>query len=129
MKPDQLLENNRAWARGVVAAFCDGFNACLATRRTPRLLRALGLPVEPMTPAEELLLYRFYCYFGLTSQEQLREMAIGELMAAGADARSLELLLGEDEHDRSVISQKARELLRRYDFKVEHYEVKEIMRP
>jgi penicillin amidase len=46
-------------ARGVVRAFCDGFNACLATRRMPRLLRALGVPVQPMTPAEMLLLYRF----------------------------------------------------------------------
>jgi hypothetical protein len=32
----------------------------------------------------------------------------------------------EDEYDRPVVSLKAREALRRYDGKVEHYEVKEI---
>jgi len=36
--------------------------------------------------------------------------------------------VAEDEHEKSVISQRAREVLRRYDFKVEHYEVKEVVR-
>jgi len=35
----------------------------------------------------------------------------------------------EDDYEKSVISQRARELLRRSDFKVEHYEVREIVRP
>ena len=35
----------------------------------------------------------------------------------------------KDEYEKSVISQRARDLLRRYDFKVEHYEVRETVRP
>lgn len=35
----------------------------------------------------------------------------------------------EEDYEKSVMSQRARELLRRYDHKVEHYEVKEIARP
>jgi hypothetical protein len=47
-----------------------------------------------------------------------------ESVRAFAAARDLP----EDDYDRSVISQKAREVLRRYDSKVEHYEVKAIVR-
>lgn len=35
---------------------------------------------------------------------------------------------GED-YEKSIVSQRARELLRRYDHKVEHYEVREMARP
>ena len=35
----------------------------------------------------------------------------------------------EDDYDKAVMSLAARELLRRFDGKVEHYEVKETLRP
>lgn len=35
----------------------------------------------------------------------------------------------EEDYDKAVISMAARELLRRFDWKVEHYEVKETLRP
>jgi hypothetical protein len=46
-------------------------------------------------------------------------------------ARALAVARGiaEEDYEKSIMSQKGRELLRRYDLKVEHYEVKEITRP
>jgi hypothetical protein len=35
----------------------------------------------------------------------------------------------EDDYEKAVVAVRARELLRRYDLKAEHYEVKAIARP
>jgi antibiotic biosynthesis monooxygenase (ABM) superfamily enzyme len=63
----------------------------------------------------------------LGETEFLTIMYFDDMEAARALAVARDL--PEDDYDRSVVSQKAREVLRRYDSRVEHYEVKESARP
>lgn len=81
--------------RAILDAWCAGFNAGAAKRGRPWVLRALGVPLEHAEPIMVLTLWRFYSYFGLTSQQQLAETVVAELMAGGAPARTFEFLLGD----------------------------------
>ena len=74
---------------------------------------------------------------GLREIRVLRLERLGEtefitlLLFDDMDAvRALALARGssEEDYERSIVSQRARDLLRRWDFKVEHYEVKEVAR-
>lgn len=91
----QQVERLDSQTRRLLQSYCDGFNACLKRRSRPMILRALGIPVTPHSPARVILLYRFTAYFGLTSMHQLAEGVIAGLVADQADAALFEILLGD----------------------------------
>ena len=81
-------------SRDLLAAYAEGFNAGVAERGYPLLLRLLGVPRTPFSAERVLEIYRFVTYFGLTSMTVSTELVIAELAARGAPRRVFERLLG-----------------------------------
>ena len=99
---DDQVKRLSPGARGLLEAYCAGFEAGAKRRGRPLVLRLLGIEREPFTPASVLLLYRLVSYFGLTSLALWAEMVMGELVAAGAPAEALDLLGGPAARDADV---------------------------
>lgn len=99
-----LSEAVTAWrpeTRRYVQAYCDGFNAGLDARGRPFVLTLLRQPCARWTPENALLTYRVLCFFGLTSQQMMAEVAVAELVADGVSRQLLAMLLGDAAPDPS----------------------------
>lgn len=109
---------SRVWRGWTAHQNADAFEAVLRTEYTPGLL-SKNIP-------------------GLREIRVLRLERLGETEFATVltfdnldTARALAVARGvsEEDYDKSIVSYRARELLRRWDTKVVHYEVKQIARP
>jgi len=108
----------RVWRGWTTHQNADAYETVLRTQTFPC---AMAKNLGGLRELQALRLER------LGETEFLAIMWFDDMDAVRAFAAARDL--GEDEQDKSVISHKAREVLRRWDSKVEHYEVKEIMRP
>jgi penicillin amidase len=99
---DDQVKRLSPGARGLLDAYCAGFEAGAKRRGRPLVLRLLGIERAPFTPASILLLYRLVAYFGLTSLALWPEIVMGELVAAGAPAEAFDLLGGAAARDADV---------------------------
>lgn len=108
----------RVWRGWTTHQNADAYEAVLTTETFPNALakNVAGLRELQAFRLERLGETEFFCQMWFDDMEAVR---------AFAAARDL----GADDYERSVISQRAREVLRRWDSKVEHYEVREIARP
>lgn len=86
----QLSADDRRWLQ----AYCDGFNAGMASTRPPTTLRALRLPREPWRVRDVVLLYRLIAWFGLTSAAHAARLLVTRLLADGVPPERLLTLLG-----------------------------------
>lgn len=91
---DQLAQLDPE-TRDLLAVYCAAFNRAASERGHPLLLRALGVPAIPYTPARMAALFRFVTYFGLTSMQFSAELIVAELCARGASKRLVQRILGE----------------------------------
>jgi penicillin G amidase len=82
-------------ARAMVDTYCAGFAAGARARGWPLILRLLGLSATPFQPEDVILTYRLISWFGLTSIQEWAEGLVAELVAGGAKAESLALILGD----------------------------------
>jgi hypothetical protein len=107
----------RVWRGWTAHQNADAFEAVLRTESLPGILakNVMGLRDMQVLRLERLGETEFITIIWFDDIDGARALAV----ARGN---------GEDEYEKSVISQRARELLRRYDFKVEHYEVREHVR-
>jgi hypothetical protein len=112
------LQIARVWRGWTTHQNADAYETILRTETFPS---ALAKNIGGLRELQALRLER------LGETEFLAIMWFDDMDAVHAFAVARDL--ATDEYEKSVISQKAREVLRRYDFKVEHYEVKEIARP
>jgi len=108
----------RVWRGWATHHNADAYETVLRTETFPN---ALAKNVAGMRELQALRLER------LGETEFLCIMWFDDMEAVLALAATRDLAV--DDYERSVVSPRAREVLRRYDVKVEHYEVKEIMRP
>ncbi len=104
----------RVWRGWTAHQNADAFEAVLRTQSIPNVF-AKNIP--GLIEAQVLRLERL----GETEFITMLWFEDMEAVRALAAARGIP----EDDYERSIISFPARELLRRFDFKVEHYEVKE----
>ena len=107
----------RVWRGWTAHHNADAYEAVLRTETIPN---ALAKNIGGLREIQALRLERlgeteFLCIMWFDDMAAVRAFAAARGLAA-------------DEYEKSVISQRARELLRRYDFKVEYYDVKEIVR-
>jgi hypothetical protein len=107
----------RVWRGWTAHQNADAFEAVLRTQSLPSILakNIAGLREMQVFRLERLGETEFITILWFDDLEGARALAV----ARGNH---------EDEYERSVVSQRARDLLRRYDFKVEHYEVVEAVR-
>jgi hypothetical protein len=108
----------RVWRGWTAHQNADAFEAVLRTQSLPSILakNIAGLREVQVLRLERLGETEFITVLWFDDLDGARALAV----ARGNS---------EDEYEKSVISQPARQLLRRYDFKVEHYEVREVVRP
>jgi hypothetical protein len=107
----------RVWRGWTAHQNSDAFEAVLRTESIPSIL---AKNVAGLREVRVLRLER------LGETEFITMLLFDDMDAV----RALVLARGncEEDYERSIVSQRARELLRRWDFKVEHYEVKEVAR-
>lgn len=105
----------RVWHGWTTHQNADGYEAVLRTETIPN---AMAKKVAGLREIQVLRLERL----GETEFMAIMWFDDMEAVLAFAGARGL----GEDDYEKSVISHRARELLRRFDAKVEHYEVCDI---
>jgi hypothetical protein len=106
----------RVWRGWTAHQNADAFEAVLRTEAFPSVLakNVAGLRELQVLRLERLGETEFITILWFDDLDCVRALA-----AARGQG---------DEYEKSVVSQRQRELLRRYDFKVEHYEVKDIAR-
>jgi hypothetical protein len=108
----------RVWRGWTAHQNADAFEAVFRTESLPSVLAkgVAGLREMQVLRLERLGETEFITILWFEDIDAVRALAV----ARGNS---------EDEYEKSIVSQRARELLRRWDFKVEHYEVKEVVRP
>jgi hypothetical protein len=108
----------RVWRGWTAHQNADAFEAVLRTQSIPNILaRSIpGLREAQVLRLERLGETEFVTMLWFDDMDAVRALA---------SARGI----AEEDYEKSIISFPARELLRRFDFKVEHYEVREIVRP
>jgi hypothetical protein len=107
----------RVWRGWTAHQNADAFEAVLRTQSIPNIM---AKNVPGVREAQVLRLERL----GETEFITMLWFDDMEAVYALAAARGI----GAADYEKSIVSFPARELLRRFDFKVEHYEVKEVMR-
>ena len=107
----------RVWRGWTAHQNADALEAILRTETIPNMLSkdVAGLREAQVFRLERLGETEFIMILWFDDLEAVRALAV----ARGSS---------EEDYERAIVSQRARELLRRYDFKVEHYEVKEVAR-
>ena len=107
----------RVWRGWTAHQNADAFEAVLRTESIPNALakNVAGLREIRVLRLERLGETEFITMLLFDDMDAVRALAL----ARGSS---------EEDYERSIVSQRARELLRRWDFKVEHYEVKEVAR-
>jgi len=108
----------RVWRGWSAHQNADALETVIRTETIPSLLgkKLAGLREAQLFRLERLGETEFIMILWFDDLDAVRALAV----ARGS---------GEEDYEKSIVSQRARELLRRYDFKVEHYEVKELARP
>jgi hypothetical protein len=108
----------RVWRGWAAHQNADALEAVLRTESIPSILakRVAGLREAQLLRLERMGETEFLIMLWFDDMEAVRALAV----ARGAPA---------DDYERSIMSLRARDLLRRYEFKVEHYDVKAIARP
>lgn len=108
----------RVWRGWAAHQNADALESVLRTQSIPSVLakNIAGLREAQLLRLERLGETEFIMVLWFDDMEAVRALAV----ARGADA---------DDYEKAIISLGARDLLRRYDFKVEHYEVKATMHP
>jgi hypothetical protein len=108
----------RVWRGWTAHQHADAFEAVLRTQTIPSIIskNIAGLRETQILRLERLGETEFIMMLWFDDMDAARVLAV----ARGAP---------EGDYEKAVMSLAARELLRRYDFKVEHYEVKEVIRP
>jgi hypothetical protein len=108
----------RVWRGWTAHQNADAFEAVLRTQSIPNILakNVAGLREAQILRLERLGEAEFVMMLWFDDREAVRTLAVARGLA-------------EEDYDKAVMSLPARELLRRYDAKVEHYEVREITRP
>ncbi len=91
---DEHVDAVEPRSRALLEAYCAGFEEGRFGRPFDRLLGTLGIDTSPYTPRDILLVYRMISFFGLTSQQQLAEMVVAELVQDGADLELLRQIMG-----------------------------------
>ena len=92
---DAQVEKLSPEVRAVIDPYCAGFTAGVRARRWPLLLRAAGVKPRPYRPQDMVLLYRIISWFGLTQLAEMGPLLVGDLMAHGASAAAIALLVGD----------------------------------
>ena len=108
----------RVWRGWAAHQNADALEAVLRTQSIPGILskNIAGLREAQVLRLERLGETEFILMLWFDDMEAVRALAV---------ARGVP----EEDYERSMVSIKARELLRRFDLKAEHYEVKAIARP
>src|SRR5262245_55655897 len=108
----------RVWRGWTAHQNADAFEAVLRTQSIPSILskNVPGLREAQVLRLERLGETEFIIMLWLDDMDAARAMAVARGMPA-------------EDSEKAVMSLSARELLRRFDFKVEHYEVREAVRP
>jgi len=107
----------RIWRGWTAHQHADAFESVLRNQSIPNIL-AKNIP--GLREAQVLRLERL-------GETEFITMLWFEDMS-GVRALAAARGLPEEDYERSIISFPARELLRRFDFKIEHYQVKEVAR-
>lgn len=81
--------------RQLLDTYATGFNAGAAARGWPMLLRAVGIKPQPYRAQDLLLIYKVAAWFGLNQLIEMATMITSELVAMGAPARGIGVLLGD----------------------------------
>jgi hypothetical protein len=107
----------RVWRGWAAHQNADALEAVLTTQSIPGILSTStpGLREAQLLRLERLGETEFIMVLLLDDMDAVRALAV----ARGAP---------EDDYEKALVSARARELLRRYDHKAEHYEVKTVMR-
>jgi hypothetical protein len=108
----------RVWRGWASHHNADALEAVLATHSIPGILsrNIAGLREVQLMRLERLGETEFVVMLWFENMDAVRALAVARGVAA-------------DDYERSVVSTRARELLRRYDLKAEHYQVKAMTRP
>jgi hypothetical protein len=108
----------RVWRGWTAHQNADALEAVLRTQSIPSLLakNIAGLRETQILRLERLGETEFIMMLWFDDMDAVRALAV---------ARGLP----EEDYEKAVISLAARELLRRFDSKVEHYEVRDALRP
>jgi hypothetical protein len=108
----------RIWRGWTAHQNADALEAVLRTQTIPSMLskNVPGLREAQVLRLERLGETEFVIMLWLDDMDAVRALAVARGMP-------------EADYEKSVMSLSARELLRRYDGKVEHYEVREMVRP
>jgi hypothetical protein len=107
----------RIWRGWTTHQNADALEAVLRTQSIPNVLakNVPGLREAQVLRLERLGETEFITMLWFDDMDAVRALAAARGVAA-------------EDHDKSIVSFPARELLRRFDFKVEHYQVKQVMR-
>lgn len=108
----------RIWRGWTAHQNANALETVLRTQSIPSLLskNIAGLRDAQVLRLERLGETEFVTMLWFDDMDAVRALAVARGLA-------------EDDYDKAVISLAARELLRRYDTKVEHYQVREQIRP
>ena len=107
----------RVWRGWTAHQNADAFEAVLRSQSIPNILakKIPGLREAQILRLERLGETEFITMLWFEDMQGVRALAAARGMA-------------EEDYEKSIVSFPARELLRRFDFKVEHYEVKDVTR-
>jgi hypothetical protein len=108
----------RVWRGWTAHQNADAFETVLRTQSIPSILAKsiAGVREAQVLRLERLGETEFITMLWFDSMEAVRALAVARGMP-------------EEDYEKSIVSFRARELLRRFDLKVEHYEVREVARP
>ena len=108
----------RVWRGWTAHQNADAFESVLRTESIPTTLakNVVGLREIKVLRLERLGETEFVTVLLFDDMDAVRALAV----ARGVSA---------EDYEKSIVSHRARELLRRWEAKVEHYEVKEVARP
>ena len=82
-------------AKRVIEAYAAGFDAGAKARGWPLVLRAVGIKPRPFRAKDLMMIYRVVLWFGLNQLVEMASLITGELVAGGAPARGIGMLLGD----------------------------------
>jgi hypothetical protein len=108
----------RVWRGWTAHQNADALEAVLRTQTIPGILSkgVPGLREAQVLRLERLGETEFTMMLWLDDMDAVRALAVARGLPA-------------EDYEKAVISLRARELLRRFDGKVEHYEVRDVVRP
>lgn len=92
---DEQVAKLSAEVKPVIDAYATGFDAGAKARGWPLLLRAVGIKRRPFRARDVMLIYRVVLWFGLNQLVEMATLIAGELVASGAPARGIGMLLGD----------------------------------